>query len=992
MPDGVLIPTKSFLVADLFCGAGGSSTGARRALAARGFAMDLVAVNHWDVAIETHSRNHPEARHYLHDLMSADPIQLVPEGKLDLLMASPTCTHHSRARGGKPSSDQQRMDPWTIIRWCSELRVKRLLVENVPEFCFPPETAVLTKRGMLPIGDIKIGDEVWTHNARWKPVAAVYRRQSPTVRVSGYGNSIIEPTPNHEFYVRQYTPLITKSGKFGRHEGRLLEPEWLRADRLADRDAGTVYAKKYSGYAWATPAELPHYWRRMPRTLGVDTDAPAFFYMLGRWLGDGWIRKRKGRQDVVRICANKPEAAELENRLAATGLTWHRHNHTESVDVFDLSAPKSRNLIAWLRANFGEYSYAKTLPAWIYGATQEQRWALIEGYHDADGNHREDGVSQASSVSRCLAVGIRLLLQSLGVAASIGRIPPRQAPAVGGDDEKMMKCRETFGVSWRREIEWEKCERRDLHIWGRIRSVEPCRDDVEVVDIKVADDHSFIADGQVVHNCDWGPIDPRTGRPIKSRKGETFRAWVGAIKALGGRFDYRIINCADYGDATTRIRFFGQARFDGKPIRWPAPTHSRDGGDLFGTEKWRAAREIIDWDLRGQSIFGRKKGLAPKTLDRIIAGAVKFNWPAPLIEATRAELRRQLLATIARTEATRKAAKTTKQRKAASRARDWCEERLRRLNAEAPAGAASSNSQPILVTLRQHDAGRGLDQPIPALCASGLHVGIIQPLLIRTDMSGAETLGARSVEDPVYTITTAGGIAVAEPFIAVVAHGNSEGEANPDARRTRSVDQPLQTIQAGGNTFALVEPFVLSQASGGVARGVSDPVPSIPCSGAHALICPYYGSGSGETCASVDAPLPTCTAKGRFGGDGTRARSLDEPLATITTAHRGELACIVAAFGKRDGQAPRVHSVDEPAPTICAQGRIQLAQTVVVGRDIDVLFRMLDPRRELARAMSFSDEDAEYMFAGTKTDITKQVGNAVPVRTATALVGAMIDV
>ena len=53
---------------------------------------------------------------------------------------------------------------------------------------------------------------------------------------------------------------------------------------------------------------------------------------------------------------------------------------------------------------------------------------------------------------------------------------------------------------------------------------------------------------------------------------------------------------------------------------------------------------------------------------------------------------------------------------------------------------------------------------------------------------------------------------------------------------------------------------------------------------------------------------------------------------------------------------------------------------------------MLDPRRELARAMSFSDDEAEYMFAGTKTDITKQVGNAVPVRTATALVGAMIDV
>jgi DNA (cytosine-5)-methyltransferase 1 len=87
------------LLADLFCGAGGSSTGARRALARLGFQMKLVAVNHWSVAIETHSRNHPEARHYCQDVNTVKPTEVVPEGKLDLLMASPTCTYHSRARG-----------------------------------------------------------------------------------------------------------------------------------------------------------------------------------------------------------------------------------------------------------------------------------------------------------------------------------------------------------------------------------------------------------------------------------------------------------------------------------------------------------------------------------------------------------------------------------------------------------------------------------------------------------------------------------------------------------------------------------------------------------------------------------------------------------------------------------------------------------------------------------------------------------------------------
>lgn len=122
------------LVADLFCGAGGSSTGARRALGRRGISMELACVNHWPVAIETHSRNHPDARHYCMDLEAAKPEEIVPEGRLDLLMASPTCTYHSRARGGRPTSDQQRMDPWHVVRWVTTLRVKRLMVENVPEF------------------------------------------------------------------------------------------------------------------------------------------------------------------------------------------------------------------------------------------------------------------------------------------------------------------------------------------------------------------------------------------------------------------------------------------------------------------------------------------------------------------------------------------------------------------------------------------------------------------------------------------------------------------------------------------------------------------------------------------------------------------------------------------------------------------------------------------------------------------------------------------
>lgn len=75
-------------------------------------------------------------------------------------------------------------------------------------------------------------------------------------------------------------------------------------------------------------------------------------------------------------------------------------------------------------------------------------------------------------------------------------------------------------------------------------------------------------------------------------------------------------------------------------------------------------------------------------------------------------------------------------------------------------------------------------------------------------------------------------------------------------------------------------------------------------------------------------------------------------------------------------------------PTITAQGSTRLAEGVEVGgQHYDILFRMLH-WRELARAMSFADAESDYEFAGTKTEITKQIGNAVPVRTARALVAA----
>ena len=104
------LKTRGVLVADLFCGAGGSSSGARRALESLGFQMNLVAVNHWNIAIETHSRNHPEARHYCQDLNAVKPAEVVPEGNV-FLWAREALRRFARGKMPDPHSSDLPLSP-----------------------------------------------------------------------------------------------------------------------------------------------------------------------------------------------------------------------------------------------------------------------------------------------------------------------------------------------------------------------------------------------------------------------------------------------------------------------------------------------------------------------------------------------------------------------------------------------------------------------------------------------------------------------------------------------------------------------------------------------------------------------------------------------------------------------------------------------------------------------------------------------------------------
>ncbi|RLM88163.1 DNA cytosine methyltransferase [Halobellus sp. Atlit-38R] len=131
--------TREIVAVDLFAGAGGFSEGLSQACEDLGYDLYEAAINHWEPAIETHEANHPDAHQYHSKVEQLHPPEVVRRltgqdtPDVDLLVGGPECTHFSRARGGKPVSEQKRMSPWHILDWLEKLNVDAFVIENVPE-------------------------------------------------------------------------------------------------------------------------------------------------------------------------------------------------------------------------------------------------------------------------------------------------------------------------------------------------------------------------------------------------------------------------------------------------------------------------------------------------------------------------------------------------------------------------------------------------------------------------------------------------------------------------------------------------------------------------------------------------------------------------------------------------------------------------------------------------------------------------------------------
>jgi DNA (cytosine-5)-methyltransferase 1 len=343
---------------------------------------------------------------------------------------------------------------------------------------------------------------------------------------------------------------------------------------------------------------------------------------------------------------------------------------------------------------------------------------------------------------------------------------------------------------------------------------------------------------------DWGPLDLE-GRPCKERKGQTFDAFVGELRRLGYRVDWRELRACDFGAPTIRKRLFLDARRDGRAIVWPEPTHGApDSPEVLAGARapWRTAAEIIDWSLPCPSIFlsreegraiGVNRPLAPNTMARIAKGVKRY-----VLDA----------------------------------------------------------AEPFIVPVTHAGDARvhGIDEPLRTVTTAqrGEHA-IVAPFLVpRYGERPGQEPRTRSVEEPMATIVpTANGGSLAAVHLSRQ-FGASVGSG---------ADEPIGTVTAGGGgKTAVVAAFLAQHNTGNVGRAASEPLSTIVHRGTQqAIVAGFlsnlYGSNDGGG-GDLREPLRTVTAGGAHAAEvraflvkyyGTdQDPRLGEPLHTVTTKDR----------------------------------------------------------------------------------------------------------
>jgi hypothetical protein len=380
--------------------------------------------------------------------------------------------------------------------------------------CFVGGTPILTKRGYVPIETVEVGDLVWTHAARWKPVVDTIKGHGRLGCVAKVrGTPAVTVTPNHWMWMRE---AGRTSGRKGGHYRPMGDPSWVSVG----------FPEKPAYVAIAIPKWDPQ--EAVIEVGGVRTPIDTeLAVLLGLYQAEGSSTKRQ-----VSLTFNVKETHLVEFTIKALKrLTRGKVSTFNGVGTTRVVANDTK-LAAYFQ-RFGKLA-EKAPPMVCFGWPLSVRLEMVRGWLMGDGcmlvNNKHTAPSlhlEGSSISRnwmlfarstLLQAGYRARLSTPvrgGVQSIMGRVvtrSPIQLIALPSEDSVRLQMTMNTLVE---KNHWPmiECRVRDSnspiviegeHAWSKLITPTPGGPfeeiDTDVYNLVVDEDASYVANDMVVHN------------------------------------------------------------------------------------------------------------------------------------------------------------------------------------------------------------------------------------------------------------------------------------------------------------------------------------------------------------------------------------------------------------------------------------------------------------------------------------------------------------
>ena len=370
------------------------------------------------------------------------------------------------------------------------------------ENCLSTSSLIMTAEGLKPITEVKVGDSVYAFNQKTyglvlKKCTGVFNNGVKPVYELGTLHHSIKATSNHPFLV------LKRNGR-----GRANDFVWKTLEQVDVGDyvvtlKNSIGLKSYV-FNPIKASKLGDYKVNKIKSVSLPLkSSPDLMEYLGMYVGDGWTRLDHAETGFALPAGTRERERLIELQYKLFGI------QPTSTDKYYVIT-ESVNLARFIDSlGFGHGAKNKTIPSWVFTLPHDEKEAFLSGLMQSDGYAFGKSLRYASA-SLDLVKRLRLFLQTMGyrVGKIHSLITPAGTECAGRQPLKESVC---AYVCFSKRRPWNTAKYVNQYRYQNFLVENKYFDTEQVtykkfvgseptLDLRVADEHNFVADGIVVHN------------------------------------------------------------------------------------------------------------------------------------------------------------------------------------------------------------------------------------------------------------------------------------------------------------------------------------------------------------------------------------------------------------------------------------------------------------------------------------------------------------